>query len=554
MSAFGTARANSGPSGVKAKGRPLPRRRIAPPPGPRSARRGGGGRGRLVSRRRVVHVVDDPLSVGVGVDRLGGPPSADAAARRVDVRRPIAPEQLEHLAHVGTRLLVRRDGARGLHDVLARVVGGQRQALVPAEKIQEILQITHAADDVLHRIERIGHPEAGRGLGHELHQALRALGRDGPRVEVRLDRRHRIDELRAHPVVERGPPDHRAVLLAGVRSRERAAARVGPQVAVVGPVRQDESAAAIATIVDLLARLRRAGGGGQDDRHEEGPRHPPTPALRITFSTISKVRSRAVRTASEFLPPASAMSGLPPPRPSIKAASSLTISPACSGGIRSRLTEAVTVARSSRRPHCTITPDGTLARPRSTSARSASLSRPSCGPRTSTLTPETSRSSSSAGPFPPAAADTFRSSTSRCNALFCSSRRASVSCSFRRSTLSAPCSRSTTRRSSRSSWSAPRPASASMRRMPAAMPRSCVTLSSPIDPVLEACVPPHSSRLKPGTSITRTTSPYLSPKKARAPRRSASSSGIVVARIGRSWRMTSFTSSSTCRRISSDSG
>ena len=56
-----------------------------------------------------------------------------------------------------------------------------------------------------------------------------------------------------------------------------------------------------------------------------------------------------------------------------------------------------------------------------------------------------------------------------------------------------------------------------MRRTPAATPLSATIAKNPMSPVAPTCVPPHSSRLKPGTLTTRTVSPYFSPKSAIAP-------------------------------------
>src|SRR5438128_652915 len=56
-----------------------------------------------------------------------------------------------------------------------------------------------------------------------------------------------------------------------------------------------------------------------------------------------------------------------------------------------------------------------------------------------------------------------------------------------------------------------------MRRTPAAAPVSCVNRNSAIWPVAGTCVPPHSSSESPGTSTTRTTSPYYAVDNAIAP-------------------------------------
>ena len=68
------------------------------------------------------------------------------------------------------------------------------------------------------------------------------------------------------------------------------------------------------------------------------------------------------------------------------------------------------------------------------------------------------------------------------------------------------------------------PVTASMRRRFEPIEPSDTTLMGPISPVACTCVPPHSSRLGPA-SRTRTTSPYLSPKKAMAPMAWASAIG-----------------------------
>jgi hypothetical protein len=80
-----------------------------------------------------------------------------------------------------------------------------------------------------------------------------------------------------------------------------------------------------------------------------------------------------------------------------------------------------------------------------------------------------------------------------------------------------------------SSWSRSRaamPATASRRRTPEATAPSEMILMAPIWPVLATWVPPHSSVEKSGMLMTRTVSPYFSPKRAMAPEAKASSMGI----------------------------
>ena len=89
-----------------------------------------------------------------------------------------------------------------------------------------------------------------------------------------------------------------------------------------------------------------------------------------------------------------------------------------------------------------------------------------------------------------------------------------------------------------------------MRRTPCATPISEVILKSPMSPARRTCVPPHSSTEREPMRITRTVSPYFSPKSATAPDFLASSNGITEMTESAFLRISSFTRSST-RRFSS---
>ena len=75
--------------------------------------------------------------------------------------------------------------------------------------------------------------------------------------------------------------------------------------------------------------------------------------------------------------------------------------------------------------------------------------------------------------------------------------------------------------------------SASMRRAPEPTELSDVITNGPISAVQRTCVPPQSSREKPGISTTRTSSPYFSPKSIIAPSFFASSIGVTNVCTGR---------------------
>ena len=69
---------------------------------------------------------------------------------------------------------------------------------------------------------------------------------------------------------------------------------------------------------------------------------------------------------------------------------------------------------------------------------------------------------------------------------------------------------------------------ASIRLIPEAIPVSLIILNVPSCDVRVTWVPPHNSIETPGTSTTRTTSPYFSPNIAKAPAAIASLIGIVL--------------------------
>jgi hypothetical protein len=64
--------------------------------------------------------------------------------------------------------------------------------------LQQLAQVEGAALHVGGGIKRMGDAELGGGLGHELHQSLRALGRDGARIVAALGADHAVDEVGVH--------------------------------------------------------------------------------------------------------------------------------------------------------------------------------------------------------------------------------------------------------------------------------------------------------------------------------------------------------------------
>src|SRR5262249_23722377 len=81
----------------------------------------------------------------------------------------------EDLRDVAPGLPIRRDSVIIDDRLLAGVVRRYRERDVAVEAIQQAAQVTHAAVDVLVRIERVAHGETRRRGRHELHEAAGAL-------------------------------------------------------------------------------------------------------------------------------------------------------------------------------------------------------------------------------------------------------------------------------------------------------------------------------------------------------------------------------------------
>ena len=113
--------------------------------------------------------------------------------------------QRQDPVHVGDRLAVRRHAAVRLDRALARVVGGQDELGLVAEAVHQLAQVRTPPRTLDGRVEGLAHREPLRGRRHQLHQAARALARDGARLVVRLGADQGGDE-RGVDVVASSPP------------------------------------------------------------------------------------------------------------------------------------------------------------------------------------------------------------------------------------------------------------------------------------------------------------------------------------------------------------
>src|SRR5438067_2824204 len=90
------------------------------------------------------------------------------------------------LLYVVLRLAVRRHAAVALHGAGAGVVGRERLAHVPAERVELLAQVPRAGVDRLCGIERVGAAERAGRARHQLREALGAGRAAGIGVEAGL--------------------------------------------------------------------------------------------------------------------------------------------------------------------------------------------------------------------------------------------------------------------------------------------------------------------------------------------------------------------------------
>src|SRR6185503_17041918 len=100
--------------------------------------------------------------------------------------RPLAAVVLTE-AHDASQIFARLGDVgnppRRLHPRVPRIVGRDGVLHVAAVAIQQPLEVPDATLDVVLRLEHVRDVVLGRGGGHQLHQSLRTLRRDGAVVE-----------------------------------------------------------------------------------------------------------------------------------------------------------------------------------------------------------------------------------------------------------------------------------------------------------------------------------------------------------------------------------
>src|ERR1700681_1046975 len=116
-------------------------------------------------------VVTGTSATGAGFAAPGATSSENSAALASSA---VLVERSQDVLNVIAGLRIRGYVAVLLHRTRTRIVGGDRQALVAAEPIEQPAQIARAAGHVLRRIVRITHAEGRGRRGHQLHESLRA--------------------------------------------------------------------------------------------------------------------------------------------------------------------------------------------------------------------------------------------------------------------------------------------------------------------------------------------------------------------------------------------
>mmetsp|Transcript_9009 Transcript_9009/g.36794 ORF Transcript_9009/g.36794 Transcript_9009/m.36794 type:complete len:383 (-) Transcript_9009:1646-2794(-) len=245
--------------------------------------------------------------------------------------------------------------------------------------------------------------------------------------------------------------------------------------------------------------------------------------------------SSASESFEASLPPACATLGLPPPPPPHSLAATPTTAPALAPAATAPLPKFAAKATLPPAALASTTAPPSPSAPHSASAALASdfASAPSISATTyevPSVPPAVALAARDADLASARSARRAAISFAALDASFCmADTRSPISAG---ATLSAALTSLTTASRSRRSSTTPAPDTASMRRTPLATPASDTILKPPISAVVATCVPPHSSMDTPGTSTTRTVSPYFSPNMATAPAAFASSMGISLLTSG----------------------
>src|SRR6202158_4556364 len=95
-------------------------------------------------------------------------------------------ESLDDARYLSPRLVVRRHTIKLLDSLRPCIVGSQRLDQIEVVALQQFPQIFRSALNIRFGIESVWNAESRRCPGHQLHQALRSLGRHSARIESAL--------------------------------------------------------------------------------------------------------------------------------------------------------------------------------------------------------------------------------------------------------------------------------------------------------------------------------------------------------------------------------
>ena len=116
------------------------------------------------------------------------------------LRRLLLIEVFHYARYIRPSLVIRRHALILLHPQRSRIVSGQRLHQIEVVTLQQFPQILCSAFYIRLRIECIRNAELRSRSRHQLHQPLRSLRRNRPRIESTLSFDHAVDQVGIKPV------------------------------------------------------------------------------------------------------------------------------------------------------------------------------------------------------------------------------------------------------------------------------------------------------------------------------------------------------------------
>ena len=117
------------------------------------------------------------------------------------LRRFLLIEVLNYARHIRPSFIIRRYAFILLHPQRPGIVSGQRLHQIEVVTLQQFAQILRSTLHIRLRIECIRHPQLRSRSRHQLHQPLRSLRRNRPRIESALRLDHAVHQIWIQPIM-----------------------------------------------------------------------------------------------------------------------------------------------------------------------------------------------------------------------------------------------------------------------------------------------------------------------------------------------------------------